>query len=168
VLGSAVRDIELDAEGLASAVITDKDHFPAQIVVAALGIRPNTGFAASSGLATGTSGGFLTDRRQRAVNHPEVFAAGDCTESYHRLLRRTMNIPLGTHANKQGLVAGENAAGGYRTFPGVIGTAITKVGDTYIARTGLTGPKRPRPGSTQSQPRYALRSSPTTCRILEP
>ena len=138
VLGSAVREIELDAEGLASAVITDKDHFPAQIVVAALGIRPNTGFAASSGLATGTSGGFLTDRRQRAVNHPEVFAAGDCTESYHRLLRRTMNIPLGTHANKQGLVAGENAAGGYRTFPGVIGTAITKVGDTHIARTGLT------------------------------
>jgi NADPH-dependent 2,4-dienoyl-CoA reductase/sulfur reductase-like enzyme len=137
-LGAAVRQIELNAEGLAIAVTTDEHRFPAQIVVAALGIRPNTGFATSAGLVAGTSGGLLTDRRQRTLDHPEVFAAGDCTESYHRLLRRTMNIPLGTHANKQGLVAGENAAGGYRTFPGVIGTAITKVGDTHIARTGLT------------------------------
>lgn len=137
VLGSAVRSIEIDTDGLASAVTTDQDRYPAQIVVAALGIRPNTRFATDSGLVAGASGGLLTTRRQNAVDHPEVYAAGDCTESYHRLLRRTMSIPLGTHANKQGLVAGENIAGGYRTFPGVIGTAITKVGNTHIARTGL-------------------------------
>jgi NADPH-dependent 2,4-dienoyl-CoA reductase/sulfur reductase-like enzyme len=67
-----------------------------------------------------------------------IWAGGDCVESYHRLLRRTVHMPLGTHANKQGRVMGLNVAGGYATFPGIIGTAITKVGTTHIARTGLS------------------------------
>jgi NADPH-dependent 2,4-dienoyl-CoA reductase/sulfur reductase-like enzyme len=67
-----------------------------------------------------------------------VWAAGDCVESRHRLSGQRMVVALGTHANKQGRVAGINIGGGYATFPGVIGTAITKVCDLEVARTGLS------------------------------
>jgi NADPH-dependent 2,4-dienoyl-CoA reductase/sulfur reductase-like enzyme len=67
-----------------------------------------------------------------------VWAVGDCVESQHRLSGQRMVVALGTHANKQGRVAGINIGGGYATFPGVIGTAITKVCDLEAARTGLS------------------------------
>jgi NADPH-dependent 2,4-dienoyl-CoA reductase/sulfur reductase-like enzyme len=67
-----------------------------------------------------------------------VWAAGDCVESLHRLSGRRVVVALGTHANKQGRVIGINIGGGYATFPGVIGTAVTKVCDLEVARTGLS------------------------------
>ena len=67
-----------------------------------------------------------------------MWAAGDCVESIHRLSGQRVVVALGTHANKQGRVAGINLGGGYATFPGVIGTAITKVCDLEVARTGLS------------------------------
>jgi NADPH-dependent 2,4-dienoyl-CoA reductase/sulfur reductase-like enzyme len=67
-----------------------------------------------------------------------IWAAGDCAESHHRVSRRPTWVALGTHANKQGRVAGINLSGGHARFPGVIGTAVTKVGEVEIARTGLT------------------------------
>jgi NADPH-dependent 2,4-dienoyl-CoA reductase/sulfur reductase-like enzyme len=138
-LGQRVEMIETDpASGQAVAVRTDAGRFPADLVVMALGVRPNAAFAAEAGLPVGTSGGLLTDRRQRVLGFDNIWAGGDCVESYHRLLRRTVHMPLGTHANKQGRVMGLNVAGGYATFPGIIGTAITKVGTTHIARTGLS------------------------------
>jgi NADPH-dependent 2,4-dienoyl-CoA reductase/sulfur reductase-like enzyme len=69
---------------------------------------------------------------------PGVWAAGDCVESRHRLSGERVVVALGTHANKQGRVAGINIGGGYATFPGVIGTAVTKICDTEVARTGLS------------------------------
>lgn len=138
-LGQRVEVIETDpTTGQAVAVRTDADRFPADLVVMALGVRPNAAFAAEAGLPVGKSGGLLTDRRQRVEGFDNIWAGGDCVESYHRLLRRTVHMPLGTHANKQGRVMGLNMAGGYATFPGIIGTAITKVGTTHIARTGLS------------------------------
>lgn len=136
--GQAVRELELDGDGLARAVLTDAGRYPCDVVVLALGVRPNTAVAGEAGLPLGPAGGLLTDRRQQVLGHPGIWAAGDCVESYHRLLRRTVHVPLGTHANKQGRVVGLNAAGDYATFPGIIGTAITKVGGTHVARTGLT------------------------------
>ena len=67
-----------------------------------------------------------------------VWAAGDCVESRHRLTGRPVVVALGTHANKQGRVAGINIGGGYATFPGVIGTAVTKICELEAARTGLS------------------------------
>jgi len=66
-----------------------------------------------------------------------VWAAGDCAEKFHRVSRRGVAIPLGTHANKEGRVAGIDIGGGYETFPGVVGTAVSKVCDLEVARTGL-------------------------------
>jgi NADPH-dependent 2,4-dienoyl-CoA reductase/sulfur reductase-like enzyme len=67
-----------------------------------------------------------------------VFAAGDCAESLHRVLGRPANVQLGTHANKQGKIAGTNATGGDARFPGVIGTAVSRVCKYEVGRTGLT------------------------------
>ena len=67
---------------------------------------------------------------------PDVFAAGDCVITHHRLLGETY-LPLGTTAHKQGRVAGENALGGNREFAGSLGTQVVKVFDMVAARTGL-------------------------------
>jgi NADPH-dependent 2,4-dienoyl-CoA reductase/sulfur reductase-like enzyme len=75
-------------------------------------------------------------RQQTRVER--IWAAGDCAEALHRVSQRAVNLHLGTIANKQGRVAGINIGGEYATFPGVLGTAITKVCELEIARTGLT------------------------------
>ena len=70
------------------------------------------------------------------TNLPDVFAAGDCVTTHHRLLGTTY-LPLGTTAHKQGRVAGENALGGDRAFAGSLGTQVVKVFDLVAARTGV-------------------------------
>lgn len=136
--GQRVQGIEVGPDGLPRAVTTDAGSYPADIVVLALGVRPNSALGTAAGLPAGAAGGLLTDRAQHVQGHDIIWAAGDCTETYHRLLRRAVFLPLGTHANKQGRVAGVNIGGGYATFPGVIGTATTRFNDTYVARTGLS------------------------------
>ncbi len=100
-------------------------------------MKPNSKLAADAGIAIGERGGIVTNRRQE-TSAEGVWAAGDCVETFHRISRKQVAIALGTHANKQGRVAGINATGGYAAFPGVIGTAITKICDNEIARTGLS------------------------------
>lgn len=128
--GEALEAIE---EG---AVITSGGEFPADLVVLGTGVAPNTELAAQAGLAVGSTGGLVVDRRQR-TSAPRVFAAGDCCETRHIVSGRPVHVPLGTHANKQGRVAGINMSGGYATFPGVAGTAVTRICASEIARTGL-------------------------------
>jgi len=109
---------------------------PADIVVLGLGVRPDAGLAAAAGLPVGDSGGLRVDDRQRCAEG--VWAAGDCTEATHRLTGKPIAIALGTHANRQGRVAGTNIGGGDARFAGVLGTAVTVVGETEIGRTGLS------------------------------
>ena len=78
------------------------------------------------------------DDHQRCPDVDGVYAAGDCVESHHRVLDAAVNIQLGTHANKQGRIAGVNATGGDVAFPGVVGTAVSKVCKYEVARTGIT------------------------------
>jgi NADPH-dependent 2,4-dienoyl-CoA reductase/sulfur reductase-like enzyme len=125
-------------DGRVREVLTPGGAVPADIVVLGLGVRPNGALAADAGLPTGVTGGVRTDRRMRVVGVDGVWAAGDCVETRHLLTGDPVHVPLGTHANKQGRVAGINIGGGYATFPGVIGTAVTKVCNLEVARTGLT------------------------------
>ena len=83
------------------------------------------------------SGGIQVDDHLR-TDTPHIWAAGDCVESHHRMTGRAVVVALGTHANKQGRIAGTNLAGGDAAFGGVLGTAITRFQDVEIARTGLT------------------------------
>ncbi len=124
-------------DGRVRAVVTDRRALPAELVILGLGVRPNSGLARAAGLAVGPeSGGIVTDLRMRTAAEG-VWAAGDCVQVFHQVSRRPVSIALGTHANKQGRVVGINIGGGYATFPGVIGTAVTRICDTEIARTGL-------------------------------
>ena len=138
VLSDGVAAIDVGADGRARAVVTASGReLPADLVVLGLGVRPNVALAREAGIPLGTSGGVAVDARMR-TGVEGVWAAGDCVESVHRLSGQRVVVALGTHANKQGRVAGINIGGGYATFPGVIGTAITRVCDLEAARTGLS------------------------------
>jgi NADPH-dependent 2,4-dienoyl-CoA reductase/sulfur reductase-like enzyme len=105
-------------------------------VVLGLGVAPNSTLAAAAGVDTGVAGAIVVDRRQR-TSVPGVWAAGDCCQSIHLVSGRPVHEALGTVANKQGRVAGINIGGGYATFPGVVGTAVTRICELEIGRTGL-------------------------------
>jgi NADPH-dependent 2,4-dienoyl-CoA reductase/sulfur reductase-like enzyme len=129
-------------DGRVTGVVTPDGTLPADIVVLGMGVKPSTGLAADSGIPLGVTGGLRTDLRMRVVG-PDgpiegLWAAGDCVQTKHLVSGQPVHVPLGTHANKQGRVAGINIGGGYATFPGVIGTAVTKVCELEVARTGLT------------------------------
>jgi NADPH-dependent 2,4-dienoyl-CoA reductase/sulfur reductase-like enzyme len=125
-------------DGRVTGVRVGDDCVPADVVVLGLGVRPNSDLAAAAGLTVGDSTrGIAVDRRMR-TSADGVWAAGDCVEVFHRVSQRPAAIALGTHANKQGRVAGINIGGGYATFPGVVGTAVSKVCGVEVARTGLT------------------------------
>jgi NADPH-dependent 2,4-dienoyl-CoA reductase/sulfur reductase-like enzyme len=115
------------------------------LVILGLGVVPNSELADDAGIETGVKGAIVVNRRQQ-TSADGVYAAGDCAESFHLITQRSVHIALGTVANKQGRVAGINMGGGYATFPGVIGTAITRVCETEIARTGLTEVEAARDG----------------------
>jgi NADPH-dependent 2,4-dienoyl-CoA reductase/sulfur reductase-like enzyme len=107
----------------------------ADMVLVVVGVRPETALAADAGAALGVRDAIAVDSGMR-TNLPDVYAAGDCVITHHRLLGVTY-LPLGTTAHKQGRVAGENALGGNRQFAGSLGTQVVKIFDQAAARTGL-------------------------------
>jgi NADPH-dependent 2,4-dienoyl-CoA reductase/sulfur reductase-like enzyme len=105
-------------------------------VLVVVGVRPQSDLAKTCGVNTNERGAIVVDRGMR-TNLPDIWAAGDCTTTWHRLLERDLYLPLGTTSHKQGRVAGENAAGGSRKFAGTLGTQSVKLFDRVIAATGL-------------------------------
>ncbi|MER6273642.1 FAD-dependent oxidoreductase [Streptomyces sp900105755] len=124
-------------DGRVRAVATEHAEYPADVVILGIGVRPETGLAQAAGLPVGQHGGLLTDLAMRVRGHEDIWAGGDCVEVLNLVSGQEQYIPLGTHANKHGQVIGTNVGGGYATFPGVVGTAVSKVCDLEIARTGL-------------------------------
>ncbi len=135
-LEAEVREIRTGDDGWASSVVLPEDEIDCDLVVLGTGARPFSDLGADAGLPVGTTGGLVVDRRQRTPVEG-VWAAGDCVETFHRVSQGPVAIALGTIANKQGRIAGLNLGGSYATFPGVLGTAVTKVCGLEIARTGL-------------------------------
>ena len=126
-----------EGDGRVRQVAAAGQTFPADIALLAVGVRPNITLAREAGIALGPTGAVAVDDHLR-TNLPDVYAAGDVAEVKHLVTGKPAYIPLGTTANKQGRVAGENAAGGDATFRGVVGTAVVKIFDLEAARTGLT------------------------------
>lgn len=127
-----------DVNGRVQAVAASGGRsLEAQIVILATGVRPRSELARAAGVRIGATGAIAVDARQQ-TSVPGIFAAGDCAETQHLVTGRAVYFPLGTTANKQGRVAGENAAGGNARFEGIAGTLMTKVFDLGLARTGLT------------------------------
>lgn len=127
---------EVTAVEEGAVLLADGSKLPADLVVLGLGVTPNSELAADAGIVTGAKGAVRVDRRQR-TSHDAVYAAGDCATAHHRVSGREVHVALGTVANRQGRVAGTNIGGGYATYPGLLGTAITKICGTEVARTGL-------------------------------
>jgi NADPH-dependent 2,4-dienoyl-CoA reductase/sulfur reductase-like enzyme len=133
--GVGIESIE--ANGKRLAVMGTKGFCAnADLVLVAVGCRPSTTLAAGAGIQTGFKGAIKVNRRMQ-TNIPDIYAAGDCVETWHNLLQKYTYLPLGTTAHKQGRVAGENAVGGNREFAGSLGTQAVKIFDLVAARTGL-------------------------------
>ncbi len=112
------------------------ETIPADLVVVATGVRADVELAKNAGIALGETKGIKTNMKME-TNAKDVYAAGDCAESVHMITKRPALPQLGTTAVKQAKVAGINAAGGYAIFPGVLGSAVTKLFDIEIGVTGL-------------------------------
>jgi NADPH-dependent 2,4-dienoyl-CoA reductase/sulfur reductase-like enzyme len=138
MLNADVQEIVHDDDGRPRLVRTSEGDLPADHVVIGTGAKPDDALAREAGIRIGETGAIATDDHQRCPSHDGVFAAGDCAESHHRILDRPVNVQLGTHANQQGRIAGMNATGGDARFPGVLGTAISRICRYEVARTGLT------------------------------
>ena len=122
---------------MTGAELDDGTFIPTEIVILAAGIRPNSRIAREAGIETGRAGAINVNRRME-TSTGDIYAAGDCAVAYHVVLGKPVYIPLGTTANKQGRIAGENAAGGEAVFGGIAGTSAFKIFGLEVARTGLT------------------------------
>jgi NADPH-dependent 2,4-dienoyl-CoA reductase/sulfur reductase-like enzyme len=137
VKSAAATSIVVGAQNRATAVLYGSGGSePTDLVVLATGIAPRVRLAESAGIALGPTGAIsVDDRMHTSVN--SIYAAGDCAEVLHLVTGKSAYFPLGTTANKQGRVAGENAAGGNARFAGIVGTLVTKVFHLAVGKTGL-------------------------------
>ncbi len=124
-------------DGVVKRVITDKGEYEADLVVVAAGFKPNTDLAQRAGLEIGVTGGIKVDMFMR-TSDPSIFAVGDCVEIENLICNSPAYMPMGSLANKQGRVAAINIAGGQEVFRGALNSAIFKLFDYTIARTGMT------------------------------
>lgn len=123
-------------DGNVASLTTSQGPFPTDLVLQAIGVRPNVELADQAGLRLGETGALWVNRYQQ-TSADTIWAAGDCAESYHRVLRQNVWAPLGTTANKHGRIAGANTIGAGLQFAGVVGTTGFKVFDLEVARSGL-------------------------------
>jgi NADPH-dependent 2,4-dienoyl-CoA reductase/sulfur reductase-like enzyme len=133
--GFAVERIESKGSRLFVRSVAG-DALAADMVLVAVGSRAETTLARFAGIETGVKGAICVNRRME-TSVPDIYAAGDCAETFHRLLGKNTYLPLGTTAHKQGRIAGENAVQGNREYAGTLGTQSVKIFNLVAARTGL-------------------------------
>jgi NADPH-dependent 2,4-dienoyl-CoA reductase/sulfur reductase-like enzyme/rhodanese-related sulfurtransferase len=137
LLGRSIRAIRTEEGAARRVLLSDGSELTADLVIIAVGVRPRTSLAEDAGLALGVTGGLCVDPSMR-TSDPDIFAAGDMVESVNLVSGKPVRIPLAGSANRQGRVAGTNAAGGDMSFRGVLGTSIIKIFDLTAARTGMS------------------------------
>ncbi|MBM7551403.1 CoA-disulfide reductase [Thalassobacillus pellis] len=118
-------------------VITNKGEYDTDLVLVAAGVAPNTSFLHGTGIYLTIKDAILVNAYME-TNIKDVYAAGDCATQYHRIKEKQDYIPLGTHANKQGRIAGLNMVDKPTSFKGVVGSSIIKFCSLTLGRTGLS------------------------------
>lgn len=136
-IGSGVTEILTENNVVRGVRSTDGSELPADFVLMSIGIVPNAELAKDAGMELGIKGTIAVNDEMQ-TSDPNIWACGDCVQMKNRITGMPAYVPLGTTANKQGRIAGNNAAGGHDTFKGVLGSMVTKVFDCYIAATGLS------------------------------
>jgi NADPH-dependent 2,4-dienoyl-CoA reductase/sulfur reductase-like enzyme/rhodanese-related sulfurtransferase len=135
--GSKVVELRDGGSGHVSKVVTaDGSEFEAEMVIVAIGVRPNVDLAKAAGLGIGETGAIAVNDRLQ-TSDPDIYAGGDCVENTCLITGRKVYVPLGSTANKHGRVIGDNVTGGYTTFPGVASTTVFKILDYNVGKTGL-------------------------------
>lgn len=134
---TSTRVTAIEGTDAVTGVQTDSGHISADMVILAIGVRPNIALAQTAGLDIGTTGAIAVNDHMQ-TSDPDIYAAGDCVESRNLITGKPCYVPLGSTANKQGRVAAVNLCGGDDSFPGVLGATVCKVFDFSVARTGLT------------------------------
>lgn len=129
------KAIAEDAEVV--TIKTAQDNFEVDCAVIAVGVRPNSELAADCGLTVSKTGGVVVDDKM-ATSDPDIFAAGDCVELRHLVSGKSVNLALGSLANRQGRMIGSNLGGGNERFGPVVGSMAVKIFDMNVAATGLT------------------------------
>lgn len=115
---------------------TNKNSFEEDLVIEAIGVRPNTEFLKDIGLDMLSNGAIIVNDKME-TSLKDIYAGGDCVSYHHLLTNKNVFVPLGTHANKAGRVIAENIAGNKESFSGIVGSNIIKVDKLAIAKTGL-------------------------------
>lgn len=172
-LQTMVNSFESNANGL--QVNTSTGKIATDMVIVSTGVRPNSELAEKAGIKLG-NGGAIAINSQMQTSKPDIYSAGDCAEHFHRVLDRNVWIPLAPSANKGGRIAGANMTGEMNHFPGILGTAVVKVFDYIIAKTGISE-KQARASDTfpdiktsivtaGSLPHYYPGSAPVTIKLI--
>ncbi|GLI34417.1 FAD-dependent oxidoreductase [Desulforhabdus amnigena] len=136
-LNEAVKEITKGDGEHALRVITSRQNLDADLVITSVGVRPNSELARDAGLLVSPRGAIVVNRRLQ-TSDPDIYAGGDCIEVMHLVTGKSMFLPQGSLANRQGRVIGTNLAGGFSTFNGVVGSFSVKVFDLGVASTGIS------------------------------
>ncbi len=134
---SFVKNVRIEKVNPAEILLKSGEKIPADCVLVATGVAPNTGLAESAGVKLGVSGAVAVDDKM-ATNVPDIYACGDCIETFSAINQIPVYRPLGSTANKTGRIAGDVASGGDLAYRGNLGTGIVKFFDFTVAFTGFT------------------------------
>lgn len=135
-LSEKVLRLEGDAEGNVAKVVTDKGTIDANMVIVAVGVRPNVNLAKDAGLTIGATGA-ITVNEYMQTSDPDIYALGDCVENTHLISGKKVYAPMATYANRQGRVVGDNVTGGQSTYKGILSTGVMHALGYNVGRTGL-------------------------------
>ncbi len=134
--GEGATEIVADENGRACKVVTPNRTLETDIVIMATGVRPRTDLASAAGLLVSPFGIIVNDRLQ--TSDPNIYAAGDCIEVTHLVSGQKFTAPLGSLANREGRIVGDNLAGIPTRYPGAMGSFVMKAFDRCIGATGLS------------------------------
>ncbi len=126
-----------NGEGHVKSVVTDKNEYRSDLVLVAVGVKPNTDFLENTPVRLNEKGAVIVDAYMK-TNVEDVYSAGDCATHFHRIKKLNDHIPLGTTANKQGRIAGLNMIDRPKTFAGILGTSVIKFMELTLGRTGVS------------------------------
>lgn len=136
-LGCQVKAIESDAEGKVNRVVTAQGQIETELVIIAIGVKPEVELACQAGLAIGSTGAIQVNDFMQ-TDDPFIYAGGDCAEQINLITGQAVYIPLASTANKQGRVIADNITGRKVEFPSICGTSVLQAFDLNIGRTGLS------------------------------
>jgi NADPH-dependent 2,4-dienoyl-CoA reductase/sulfur reductase-like enzyme/rhodanese-related sulfurtransferase len=137
ILGDSVVELVGDDSQINKVILSSGKVLDTDFIIMSIGVKPNITLARDAGIEIGTTGAIKVNSKM-LTNIEDIYACGDCVESFSVINNKAIYRPLGSTANKMGRIAGDQLSGGKLEFRGVLGTGIFKIFDMVVAQTGLT------------------------------